>query len=336
MKKHSKENALALQQETLDLENPESSPRSSGRSCSSAFSRLVGLRCLIVLVLSCAILLSAIFWLFPRRSVSEFKADGTVKLNASVQASFRLQKPVSEVVRHKGKIEHDILRSIGLSNNSKVTVLSLNQSGASNYTDVEFAVLPVPPDHEISKHSLSLLRSSFVKLFAKRSKLKLTTSGFGKPTSFQVLKFPGGITVDPLEPAPVSGVALVLFSVTIKTSISTVQDRLDLLNGLFEHMLSLEPYESVHFQLTNKQGSTISPPLTFQVYVAFTMRKYLHQRLNHFTQIIQTSRAKNLGLDEAVFGEVKDITFSTYLDGKVPDSDLELAPAPTPCLSSLC
>jgi len=39
---------------------------------------------------------------------------------ASVQASFRLQKPVSEVVRHKGKIEHDILRSIGLSNNSKV------------------------------------------------------------------------------------------------------------------------------------------------------------------------------------------------------------------------
>ncbi|KAG7591213.1 hypothetical protein ISN45_Aa01g002670 [Arabidopsis thaliana x Arabidopsis arenosa] len=330
MKKQSKENALALQQENLDLENPEPSRSSGGRSCSSAFSRLVGFRCLIVLVLSCAILLSAIFWLFPRRSVSEFKADGTVKLNASVQASFRLKKPVSEVVPHKGKLEHDILRSIGLSNSSKVTILSLNQSGASNYTDVEFEVLPVPPDHEISNHSLSLLRSSFVKLFAKRSKLKLTTKGFGKPTSFQVLKFPGGITVDPLEPIPASGLAMVLFTGTIKISISKVQDRVDQLNGQLEHMLSLGLYESIHFQFTNKQGSTISPPVTLRVYVAFTMRRHLQQRLDHFAQIIQTSRAKNLGLDEAVFGEVKNITFSTYLDGKVLDSYLELAPAPNP------
>lgn len=80
MKKNSKENDLGQQQQNLDPENPQSS-RFSGRSCSSALSRLFGLRCLIVLLISLAILLSAIFCLFPRRSVSEVDAGDTVKLN---------------------------------------------------------------------------------------------------------------------------------------------------------------------------------------------------------------------------------------------------------------
>lgn len=80
MGKHSKETDHDQQQQNLDPENPESS-RFFCRSCSSSLSRLFGLRCLLVLVLSFAILIPAIFWLFPRRPLSEFDADEIVKLS---------------------------------------------------------------------------------------------------------------------------------------------------------------------------------------------------------------------------------------------------------------
>lgn len=217
-----------------------------------------------------------------------------------------------------------------------MTILSLHQSGVSNFTDVEFAVLPVPTGYTISEDSLTSLRSSFVKLFAQRSKLNLTTSSFGQPTSFQVLKFLGGITVDPLGIKPASEVLEILFNFTLDISISEIKESLAELKDQLELLLSLEPYESVHVQLTNEQGSTISPPVNVQAYVVSTTENHLDQRLDNLAQIIQTSRAKNLGLDSSVFGEVKSITFSTYLEGKVLDSASVLAPAPTSCFPSLC
>ncbi|VVA90886.1 unnamed protein product [Arabis nemorensis] len=332
--KHAKENDQQ-QQQNLDPENPESS-RFFCRNCASSLSRLFDLRCLIVLVLTFAILLSAIFWLLPpRRSLSEFDADETIKLTAPVQAYFRLHKLSPEVISHKGRLEKDIFRSLDLMN-AKVTILSLHQSGAFNCTDVEFAVLPVPTDYSISKDSLTSLRSHFVKLFAQRSNLNLTTSSFGQPTSFQVLKFPEGITVDPLGFKPVSGALEILFNFTLDISISEIQENLADLKDQLELLLRLEPYESVRVQLTNEEGSTISPPLNVQAYVVSTMENHLDQRLDNLAQIIQTSRAKNLGLDSSVFGEVKSITFSTYLEGKVLDSASVLAPAPTSCFPSLC
>ncbi|KFK43369.1 hypothetical protein AALP_AA1G117500 [Arabis alpina] len=335
--RHSKENDHDQHQQNLDLENPESS-RFFCRSCSSSLSRLFDLRCLIVLVLTFAILLSAIFWLLPRRSLSEFDANETVKLSASVQGYFRLHKQASEVISHKGRLEKDIFRSLGL-RNTKVTILSLHQSAASNCTDVEFAVLPVHTDYTISQDSLTSLRSSFVKLFAQRLNLNLTTSSFGQPTSFQVLKFPGGITVDPLGFKHVSGVLEILFNFTIDNSISEIQESLAQLKDQLEILLRLEPYESVHVQLMNEEGSTISPPVTVQAYVVSTMETmedHLEERLDHLAQIIQTAGAKNLGLDSSVFGEVKSVTFSTYLEGKVLDSASVLASAPTSCFPSLC
>lgn len=220
-----------------------------------------------------------------------------------------------------------------------MTILSLHQSCASNCTDVEFAVLPVPTDYTISQDSLTSLRSHFVKLFAQRSKLNLTTSSLGQPTSFQVLKFPGGITVDPLGFKLVSGVLEILFNFTLDNSISEIQESLAQLKDQLELVLRLEPYESVHVELTNGEGSTISPPVTVQAYVVSTMAamgNLLHERLDHLAQIIQTSRDKNLGLDSSVFGAVKSITFSTYLEGKILDSASVLAPAPTSCFPSLC
>lgn len=208
-----------------------------------------------------------------------------------------------------------------------MTILSLHQSGAHNYTDVKFAVLPVSTDHAISKHSLKKLRSSFVKLFAKRTKLNLNTTSFGKPTSFQVLKFPGGISVDLVASIPVSEtrVVLKLLNFILDHSISKIRDSLaQLLNGQLESTLCLDPYESIRFHLTNKIGSTVSPQVTVRVYV-LTSTNHLQERLDHFAQTIQTSRAKNLGLDNAVFGEVKSITFSTYLE----EHALVLAPTPS-------
>ncbi|KAL1222833.1 hypothetical protein V5N11_022141 [Cardamine amara subsp. amara] len=173
------------QQQNLDPENPENpepSRTSSSRSCSSALSCLFSLRCLIVMVLSLAIVLFAIFWLFPRRSPS----DNAVKVTAPpIQAYFKLHKPASEVISHKGRLENEIFKSIGLPN-INVTILSLKQSGSHDhhFTDVEFAVdLLNSTDHD----SLTSLRSSFVNLFTQTSNLNLTKSSFGKASLFQIL-----------------------------------------------------------------------------------------------------------------------------------------------------
>ncbi|KAF8061181.1 hypothetical protein N665_1212s0007 [Sinapis alba] len=319
------------QQQNVDPENPETeSSRFFCESFCSALSRLFSLGCLIFLVFGFAILLSAIFWLFPLRSLRRHHANEIVHLNAPVQACFRLRKPASELISHKGKLEMEIFSSIDLRNNTKVTVLSLHQSGASNFTHVKFGVLPVPTNHRMTKHSLTSLRSSFVNLFAKRrSYLNLTTSTFGKPTSFQVLKFPGGITVDPLGLEPVSGLLQLLFSFTLDFSLSEIQDKVDLLKNQLELVLHLELFESFRVLLTNHQGSTISPPVTVRGCVVSTMttmeESHVQQKFDHLAR----PSAKNFGLDNSVFGEVKNVSFTTYLEGKVLDSASVLALTPT-------
>ncbi|KAG2267867.1 hypothetical protein Bca52824_062422 [Brassica carinata] len=301
---HSKEKKTQVQQQqNLDPENPETE---SCRSFCSALSRLFSLTCVIFLVFGFATLLSAIFWLFPpRRSLPRHHSDDIVHLNASVQACFRLHKPASELISHRGKLEKDIFSSTDLRNNSKVTVLSLHQSYASNFTEVKFGVLPVPTtNHTLTKDSLTSLRSSFVNLFAQRSNLNLTTSTFGKPTSFQVLKFPGGITVDPLGLEPLH----------LDFSLSEIQDKVDLLKNQLELVLRLELSESFRVVLTNHKGSTISPPVTVRGCVV---------------RPSCSAPAKNFGLDNSVFGEVRNVTFTTYLEGKVLDSASVLALTPT-------
>ncbi|CAH8355962.1 unnamed protein product [Eruca vesicaria subsp. sativa] len=326
---HSKEKKEQVQQQqqqqNLDPENPEAE---SSRCFCSAFSRLFSLTCVIFLVFSFATLFSGIFWLFPRRSLPRHHSSDIVHINASVQACFRLHKPTSELISKKGKLERDIFSSIDLRNNTKVTVLSLNQSDESNFTDVKFGVLSVHTNHTMRKDSLTSLRSSFVNLFAQRSNLNLTTSAFGEPTSFQVLKFPGGITVDPLGLEPVSGLLELLFSFTLDFSLSEIQEKVDLLKNQLELVLHLELFESFRVVLTNHEGSTVSPPVTVKgcvVLTMTTMESHIQERFDHLAQ----PPAKNFGLDNSVFGEVKGITYTTYPEGKVLDSDSVLAPTPT-------
>ncbi|WZY97452.1 hypothetical protein YC2023_069781 [Brassica napus] len=318
-------------QQNLDPENPatESSRIFFCGSFCSALSRLFSLTCVIFLVLSFATLLSAIFWLFPpRRSLPRHHADHIVHLNASVQACFRLHKPASKVISHIGKLEKDIFSSLDLKNHTKVTVLSLHQPGASNFTEVKFGVLPVLTNHTLRKDSLTSLRSSFANLFAQRSSLNLNKSTLGKPASFQVLKFPGGITVDPLGLEPVSGLLTLIFSFTLDVSLSEIQHKVDLLKNQLELVLRLELYESFRVVLTNHKGSTISPPVTVKgcvVSAVTTMESHIQQRSNNLAQ----APAKNFGLDNSVFGEVKNVTFTAYPEGKVLDSDSVLALTPT-------
>lgn len=196
-----------------------------------------------------------------------------------------------------------------------MTILSIHHSGAPDYTDVEFAVLPEPNGTAISKQSLNSLRSTLVKLFTQRLKLNLTTSSFGKAASFQVLKFPGGITVDddPSGSRPIrfSGGLEFRLNFTLHNSIFKIRKELSQLKDSLERVFkSLTPCDRVYVQLTNEEGSTISPPVIVQTSL-YLFGNHLHQRLDDLAHTIRTSRAKNLGLNKSVFGEVKNITLST-------------------------
>ncbi|KAF2545942.1 hypothetical protein F2Q70_00019728 [Brassica cretica] len=241
----------------------------------------------------------------------------------------RLHKPASKVISHRGKLEKDIFSSLDLRNHTKVTVLSLHQPAASNFTEVKFGVLPVLTNHTLRKDSLTSLRSSFVNLFAQRSSLNLNKSTFGKPTSFQVLKFPGGITVDPLGLEPVSGLLTLVFSFTLDVSLSEIQHKVDLLKNQLELVLHLEMFESFRVVLTNHKGSTISPPVTVRGCVVSTtmttVESHIQQRSNNLAQ----PPAKNFGLDNSAFGEVRNVTFTAYPEGTVLDSDSVLALTPS-------
>ena len=110
----------------------------------SRLSNEFSFRCIFVLFLSLSVLLPGIFWILPFRSLkSGFDAKQAIKLNAPVHAYFKLQKPISELVQHIEKLEYDIYEEIGVPN-TKVAILSMHQSGASNSTDVMLGVLSDP------------------------------------------------------------------------------------------------------------------------------------------------------------------------------------------------
>ncbi|KAE8654381.1 putative serine/threonine-protein kinase samkC-like isoform X2 [Hibiscus syriacus] len=179
-------------------------------------------RCVFVFFLSLSVLLPGIFWILPSRSVkSGFDAKQAINLSvplvsflvcclcyyylffaAPVHVHFTLEKPVSELVQHIRKLEYDIYEEIGVPY-TKVAILSMHKSGASNSTYVVFGVLPDPVNRPINPVYLSVLRSSLIELFLRHSNLTLTTSVFGQPSELEILKFPGGITVNPLQSASI-------------------------------------------------------------------------------------------------------------------------------------
>ncbi|PPR89562.1 hypothetical protein GOBAR_AA31129 [Gossypium barbadense] len=282
-----------------------------------------------------SVLLPGIFWIFPFRSIkSGFDAKQAIKLSAPVHAYFTLKKPVSELVQNIQKLEYDIYEEIGVPD-TKVAILSMHQSSVPNSTYVVFGVLPDPVNRLINQVSLSVLRASLVELFLRHSNLTLTTSIFGQPSKFEILKFPAGITITPLQSASILQKTQILFNFTLYNSISEIDDKFMELMDQLQYGLHLRSYENLFVQLTNINGSTMSSPVIVQASIMSNgFSRLLPQRLKQLAQTITSSPAKNLGLNNSVFGRVKSISLSSYLNGLLiapsPLSSPAHSPAPSP------
>ncbi|CAN6584478.1 unnamed protein product [Malus baccata var. baccata] len=298
--------------------------------CSMVFNRIakgLSFRCVFVLVLSLSVFLSGIFWILPHRATnSGFDATQAIKLSATVQAYFRLEKPVTDLVPHIGRLEYDINGEIGVPG-TKVAILSMHQFPAHNWTDVVFGFLSDPINVPIVPVSLSVLRSSLVELFLKQSNLTLTTSIFGQPSTLEILKYPGGITVIPGQPASIWQLPEILFNFTLNNCIDDIVENFGELKEQLKFGLYLRPYENLYLQITNTMGSTTAAPVVVQASLMSEFGGFGPQRLRQLAQIITGSPTKNLGLDNSVFGKVKSISLSSYL--KV------YAPAPSPDIHHL-
>ncbi|KAJ6963876.1 hypothetical protein NC652_002239 [Populus alba x Populus x berolinensis] len=258
--------------------------------CSMGLSR-ISFKCVFILMLSLCLLVSALFWIFPLHSslhsVSGFDAKDEVKLSATVQAYFRLLKPVVQLVTHIARLEYDINEEIGIPN-AKVAILSMHRL-ASNWTDVVFGLIPDPVNVPINMVSLSVLRSSLIDLFLEQSNLTVTTLIFGQPSTFEIFRFPGGITIVPMQYASIWQMPQILFNFTLNNSISEVLDNFGDLKDQLEFGLHLRQFETVYVKITNENGSTITPPVTVQVSVMSDLGTLQLQRLKQLAQIITAS-----------------------------------------------
>ena len=103
----------------------------------------------------------------------------------------------------------------------------MHQSITPNCTDVVFGVLSDPMNASINPVSLSVLKSSLIELFLKQINLTLTSSIFGNASIFEILKFPGGLTVIPVQSAYIWQMPEILFNFTLNNSISEVLENFD-------------------------------------------------------------------------------------------------------------
>lgn len=297
------------------------------------FSRIglqFSFKCIAVLLLSIALFLSAVFWILPHPSkLSGFDAKEAIKHAATTQAYFRLEKPVSDIVPHIARLEYDILEEIAIPN-MKVSVLSVHAAGAANQTNVIFGFLPDPVDSSSTPVYLSLLKSALLELYLRDTNLTLTSSIFGQPSSFEVLKCPGGITMIP-EHLPFWDLPDVLFNFTLHSSIDEIRENFIELKEQLISGLRLSQSESVFLQISNEVGSTKDPPVIVEASVYSDIGSLQPQRLKQLAQIIMGSVPKsNLGLDNSVFGKVKQVSLSSFLNRTVHAAPPAPTPAPAP------
>ncbi|XP_076959260.1 uncharacterized protein LOC143635269 [Bidens hawaiensis] len=204
-------------------------------------TRLFSFKCVVVLLLTVAVSLSAIFSLFRfHHRHSGFDATDSINHAATVQAYFQLEKPVSFLIPQIARLEYDINDEIGVPG-TQVAILSMHESGAFNSTKVVFGVLSKPMNSPINSVSLSILRFSLVDLFTQSSNLRLTKSIFGAPSSFQILMFLGGITIIPKLSSWMP--PQVLFNFTLHNSLYEIEENYLQLEKQLKSGLRLMPYE---------------------------------------------------------------------------------------------
>lgn len=242
-----------------------------------------------------------------------------------IEASFRLRRPVTAIYESLQKLQVDLQDEIGIPD-TQIDIVSMVPLYLTNWTEVRFTVSPDRSNDSIAPAEMSLLKDTFVELFMQRAaNLSLTNDVFGRVSHFEVLHFPGGITVVPDQPGfPLSKV--VLFNFTLHNSLSHItcnfaEFRKQLASGII-----LKPNESLFVQLTNLEGSTLKPPLIVQTSILPVVGIMLPgPRLKQLAQEIMGSPSKNLGLNDTLFGRVKEVELSSYLQ-----YSLEPAQSPTP------
>ncbi|GAB2283622.1 hypothetical protein Dimus_018127 [Dionaea muscipula] len=317
--------------------SPGSSSSSRNFFCPMGLSRFAhhcNLKCLLVLILSLSIFLPVLFLLLPfHRRDQGFDASADVKAHAAVQAYFRLEKPTSQLIPYIEQLEDELSGEIGVPD-TRIVVLSMHQSGAPNWTDIVFGVLPDPINAPVNPVSLSVLKSCLIDLFLLQSNLTLTSSIFGRPSSFQLLKFAGGITIIPAQSISMWEMPQVLFNFGLSNSISDIKENLAELKQQLKGGLNLRSSEFAYVQVTNVFGSTTNPPVTVQATVLSDMGRLVPGRLRQLAKIIQSSSpSRNLGLNDTVFGEVNSISLSSYLESTIDAASPEPAQAPCPTSS---
>lgn len=294
---------------------------------------MVRLQCVAALVLGAAVLLSALFWLppFAGRGNGAEGPDPAAGFQDDIVASFRLRKTVSELSGNTSQLELDIYAEIGLPNTT-VVVNSLQPLVGSNWTNVIFSIVPYPKNSTISSTWLSLLRSSFMSLVVRQSTLHLTESLFGNSSSFEVLKFPGGITIIPVQKAFLPQKPHATFNFSLNFPIYKVQDRTDELKDQMKAGLLLNSYENLFIKLGNLQGSTVLPPTIVETYIVRVVGNHQPSvpRMKQLAQKITNSSSGNLGLNHTVFGRVKQISLSSYLRHSLHSGGYSDAPSPAP------
>ncbi|CAI8591506.1 unnamed protein product [Vicia faba] len=280
----------------------EEQRENDGEGCSrcSAVLRLFSFKCFFILLFSLSAFLSGIFWVLPKHNSTQlsFDAKDVIKHSATVQASFRLEKPVSQLIPYIERLQDDIFGEIALPN-TKVAILSIHQSVAPSLSDVQ-------------------------------SNLTFTTSVFGNASLFEILKIPGGLTVKPVQSASIWQIPEILFNFTLNNSISEVLDKFDDFEEELKFGLHLKSDENVYVHITNARGSTVARPVVVQASVMRGFESLLPQRLKQIAQTIRRSARKNLGLNNLVFGKVKEIRLSSLLKDTLHAHPP--APAPSPQL----
>uniref|UniRef100_A0ACD5TAB5 Uncharacterized protein n=1 Tax=Avena sativa TaxID=4498 RepID=A0ACD5TAB5_AVESA len=303
-----------------------------GRRRCSRCRGSVRLQCLAALLLGAAVMFSALFWLPPfagrgRRAGPPDPPEDA--LAADIVASFMLRKTVSELNESTPKLEFDIYEEIGIPN-STVAVNFLQPLGASNWTNVIFSVVPFPKYSTISSTVLSILRSYFMSLVVEQSTLHLTESLFGNSSFFELLKFPGGITIIPTQAAFLVQKPYASFNFTLNFPIYKVQDKINELKDQMKAGLLLNPYENLYIKLTNLQGSTVAPPTIVRTSIILEIGNDQPSipRMKQLAQNIANSSSGNLGLNHTVFGRVKQISLSSYLRHSLHSGSDAPSPAP--------
>ncbi|XP_031496157.1 uncharacterized protein LOC116261505 [Nymphaea colorata] len=317
---------------SLSAADSSSTDPRRGRGCRSrAICRFLSLKCFFSVIFSLAVIVSSVFWLLSYIRGADREDLVLWRSGAQIEASFKLQGPVS-FLRAKStilKLEYDILGEIGVPNTT-VVIISLHSHSRSNWTNVVFGVLPYAEDSPISSAGLSILRSSLVSLVIQQSNLQLTPSMFGVPSSFEVLKFPGGITITPDQHVFLLQKVQVRFNFTLNYPIYQIQDNLDELKNQLKLGLHLRQHEALYVKLTNLKGSTLSPPVIVQASIFAEVGLPLAApRVKQLAQTITDSPERNLGLNHRVFGKVKEVRLSSSLPYSL-GGDGSPSPAPAP------